>query len=400
MTNRGWITKGQIGKASACLPEASHSRAGGRLSLDATIDQLQTLRLIKSFPGRPGFFTIGKPFRIKSISFKAFRSFMELDQTLLEEFRNWLQKCFLLSWEKHTVRSSATDVVAFNESHWDIVEPAYCGLFRSRRTVFLLGEITGFRRFEQFDADATVERLMSIRRRWKTVPVSAVVVARRFSPPAWDLLRTNRVSAVTFREILGRNVESLLHFYEDLVAGQTAQENSVESLEESLRLTENTLGIEGLLGNLRGAFFELIVAMAFQLQGFETRLGKSLTDVLQDKAYEIDVVANKGEKTCLLIECKGRKKGYKESHEELQRHFEERCPVALEPFGWNVGERYERVEALFVTSGDLSSKATEYARKTTRCHGIECKTWARQKLLKFLKKSPEKRLLKLVKRYY
>lgn len=72
LANKGWITVGQIGKASACLPIGDKSGAGGRLPLETTIEHLLTLRLIDEVAGHPGLYRIGKEFGTASVKRAAF----------------------------------------------------------------------------------------------------------------------------------------------------------------------------------------------------------------------------------------------------------------------------------------------------------------------------------------
>ena len=136
---------------------------------------------------------------------------------------------------------------------------------------------------------------------------------------------------------------------------------NLDEIEKSLELAKGTIVSEGIIGNLKGALFELLVALGFRAVGYDTTLQKIVRKPDEDEKFEIDVVAMRGHANCKLVECKGRNADYEECRDDVERHFFNRCRAAADPFGWNVKEQYSEVEAVYVTSGKLDSAAAAYA---------------------------------------
>ena len=408
LANKGWITIGQIGKASACLPAGDTSKAGGRQTLDTITSHLLDLGLIDEVGGETGLYRIGKQFGTDGIRRAAFRKKLELESELLNVFRDWLRKCFLVAYDSHTVRSDDISASEFNQTFFDLHGPVYFGPFSQARPLrrssshgnFLLAEILGYRKFTIVDTESTLERVASIGHRWKSLSLCPIVLAPSYSQSAWRQLRSAGVIALTFKDVFGRNIEELMRRFWRAIAVEEATPDSLDEIEGSLELAKGTIVSGGLIGNLKGALFELLVALAFRAEGYDTTLQKIVRKLDENEEYEIDVVAVRGDATCKLVECKGRKSTYSECREDVERHFFNRCRAAADAYGWNVTDLYNTVEAMYVTSGKLDADAASYADSTKMSHGIHCSVMEREDLLRFLKEMGQSRLVDIIKTYY
>lgn len=408
LANRGWITRGQIGKLSGCLPEGDDSGSGGRLPLGKLIDQLQHVGLIDEASATPDIYRLGRQFGPSGVQKSVFQKKLELEQSLLIGFLDWLRDCFLLGYESNTMRSSPTTATPFNQGLWDVHGPVYCGPLTKDTALrrigtaedFLVGEILGFRQYNINDAEATIERVRNISSRWKTISLTSLVLAPSFSVPAWKQLRELGIVPLVFRRVFGRNMEELLRQFWKALSVNGEATKQLDEIEKSLELTKGTVADDGLLGNLKGTLFELLIALALRTEGFDTTLQKIIRKLDEDVQYEVDVTAIRGQSLCRLVECKGRHADYKETPVDIQRHFHNRCKVASDPFGWNVTELYDKVEAVFVTSGQLDHEAARYANEHKRSHGIDCLVIDRAELLEWLRRIGQPRLVEIVERYY
>jgi len=115
--------------------------------------------------------------------------------------------------------------------------------------------------------------------------------------------------------------------------------------------------------------------------------------------YEIDVVAIRGNE-CKLVECKGHHANYLEGVSELERHFENRCEAASDPYGWDITKRYNSVESIFVTSGQLDDEAQAYASTMRKSHGIVCTVYTRDELMGWLNNLGQDHLCEILDQYY
>lgn len=406
LANKGWITYGQIGKVSACLPSDTATRPGGRKTVDEVVSELRHLGVIDDVAGTPQLYRLGTQFGAVGLSRGAFLHRLMIEQELLHRVRDWLRNSYLLSYNKHTCRDSALDSVGFNQVLCDLHGPSYLGPASRSATLrrlaakenFLVAEILAYRSFGTVDAEATIERCESIARRWKSIALTPVVVSRSFSRTAWDALRKRGIAAVLLSDVLGHNVDSLLQVLWDALSESKPPTEQLQDIKESLAIADGTVDSGGLIGNLKGSLFEFLIALAWRMDGYDTTLQKAIRNSAGDE-FEVDVVAIRG-KSCKLIECKGRHATHRESKAELSRHFEDRCEAAADVYGWNVTKHYQSVEAVFVTSGELEDDAKAYVKSKTKSHGIKCRAITRKALLNWLDTLDEDHLREIVDRYY
>lgn len=406
--NKGWISAGQIGKASGCLPAGDVSKAGGRQTLDVVINHLQILGLLDEVAGERELFRLGKQFGSAAVGKAAFRKKLELEVGLLSMLRDWIRNSFLVAYESNTVRAERLSAVTFNQTYCDFHGPIYFGPFaktpplrrRKDEAGFMFGEILGYRTFTINDAESTLERVDSIGHRWKTVSFCPIVVAPSYSKQAWSELRSAGVIALTLRDVCGANVDELMRRFWQALNVNEATDEGLSDIEKALHLASGTIISDGFVGNIKGALFELLVALAYRAAGFDTTLQKMIRKPDEDEEFEVDVVATKADAKCKLVECKGRHSRYTESRDDVERHFHNRCRAAADPLGWDVNERYKEVEAVYITSGTFDEQAIDYASSVPRSHGIKCTTLDRTGLIAFLNEVGQDRLVKIIDTFY
>lgn len=406
LANLGWISFGQIGKASGCLPEGDPRRIGGRKSIDRVIADLLALGLIEEVAGNKKLYRLGIPFGSPSVSRATFLHKLRIEQELLLGCRNWIRNTFLIAYHGNTYRNSACDAEPFNDTYWDLHGPTYLGPFTRDPTLrrsaakenFLLVDVVAYRTFSIVDAEAAIDRYKSIVQRWKTIAVTPIIISRSFSENSWNLLRKSGVSAILLGDVFGKNIDTLLQAMWKTVSESVAPEDQIDDVEKTLAVAAGTVDDFGLIGNLKGTLFEFLIALAWKAEGYDVKQQK-IVRRMPDDEYEIDIVAIRSGR-CKLIECKGHHATYRETQEELSRHFENRCEAAADPYGWHVTNHHADVEAIFVTSGELDDEAEAYAKKTKKSHGIRCTVQTRKQLLAWLDKLGQDHLCEILDKYY
>lgn len=406
LANKGWITFGQIGKVSACLPDGQTKQIGGRKSLDKVIEELLHVGIVEGVAGTIHLYRLGKIFGLPTISRGTFLHRLMIEQKLLDGIVDWLKNTYLLAYYGHSHRKSETEAENFNQTYWDVHGPIYLGPFTRdpslRRTAirenFLVTDVVAYRTFSTVDAEAVIDRYKSIVLRWKTIAITPIVVSRSFSKEAWKLLRKAGVGTVLLSDVFGKNIDVLLQAMWSTISDSKPPAEQIDTIGNTLAIAAGTVDDWGLVGNLKGTLFEFLIALAWKMDGYDVTLQKIVRRMPHDE-YEIDVVAIRSGR-CKLIECKGHHAEYRESQEVLARHFENRCEAAADPYGWNVTKLYDDVEAIFVTSGELDNDAQEYAECTTKSHGIACTVHTRAKLLAWLNDLGQDHLCEILEQYY
>jgi|GEM_PF-1926329 len=408
LANKGWITAGQIGKSSGCLPPQSTSHAGGRLELNSVIEQLKTIKLIDTNIGEDNIFRIGTQFGNTDIGISTFRRKIALEQELIPPIIDWLKNCYSLAHQSHSYRQHQTQATEFNDALFDIYGPIYFGPFatpdpeqlKKPKHGFITADLLAYRTFTIIDAQALIERTKTINIRWKNTTIIPLAIAASYSKEAWKLLKRCGIITITLGNVLGPHIDDLLHKFNLALSATDLSEDNLNNIETSLKLAQDPKIDEGLLGNIKGALFELIIALTYRSIGYDTTLQKKIKGTISPKTYEIDVVAIRGGTECKLIECKGRHRGYQENAGDLARHFDSRCQTASDEYGWNITQLYKNVEAIYITSGSFSPEARSYVESNPRKHGISCKAIDRENLFKLLEDANQSRLIEVVNQYY
>lgn len=409
LLNKGWITSGQIGKHAECLANGIEKRSGGRLHLDTAINQLISLELIEQDGDEPAIFRIGSLFGRNELSRSAWIAKLEFEQRILSMFIGWICNCYSIAYVSKTFRASPLHAVDFNEAYWDGHAPVYFGPFSSSKPIgkatlsqgFLVVDILSYREFTIVDAESMIARTASVGHRWKSNPLVPIVLSAGYSKDAWNRLRAAGIIAVTLENVLGPNISELIRRFSLALATKSPDEPSLKNIEDCLSLAENTIVREdGLISNLKGTMFELLVALGFRAAGFDVVLQKKIKRLDTGQEFEVDILATKGDDVCKIVECKGRHIKYAESRDDIKRHFIDRCRSVADPLGLNVVNRYKIVEAIYITSGTFSDDAIEFAKQVRTSSGVSCSLMARENLVDFLNKEGQSRLVAILKSYY
>ena len=118
LANHGYITRGQIAKASASLPDDAQRFKTKRIRTSDLIKRLERLGIIEVCGTMPGVYIIGTDFRGRVIQHAKFRRALELDEQIFEQFVEWMRHCLMLSWDSHDKRPSWFDAATFNRTAW------------------------------------------------------------------------------------------------------------------------------------------------------------------------------------------------------------------------------------------------------------------------------------------
>ncbi len=404
LNNKGYITSGQIAKSSNAVPNEAKYTTGKRIRLVNVIKQLLKLGLIEKMGGYTDIYKIGDGFGTMQIRLGAFTRFLKLEQALLKDFVNWVQNAYLIGKTSYKVRDTETGLTEFNTTCWDFKAPVFLGpctksteVYSKKRMIeaFAVVDIVAFRPFTEDDAKALLERLKTVTLTWKTIGMFPLALAMSYKRGALDMLRKHGVVPLTCKEVWGRNIQELLKLYKTIVSGDDPQ--NLDSIEKALSISGSSVEKDGIFGNIKGDLFEVMTSLAYRSE-YSTTLQRKIKSVLTGEDFEIDVVAIDGEKTCLLLECKGRNLSEEENKIEIKRHFEDRCEVASETCGWDITNRYNKVEAIYFTTSEESSIPPEYISER-KCHGIICRVMSRREVINLFD-SRDSQLAELIKKYY
>ncbi|HHM8119834.1 hypothetical protein QK357_13100 [Pseudomonas aeruginosa] len=247
------------------------------------------------------------------------RSRLMAEAVLLDSVREWLRNLALASFNSVLLRGGSEEplptVGTFN---WDLSAPSYCAGLAPRRK----GEvIPGFVAcdvllLDNIDTNAikpflhkmqTLQALKNIGR------IMFIMVGQHFESDAFKELRKEGAIPATPESLFGKEIAAT---FRDLIK---TLKDAVQGVVDSAKLDDlfTKLGkLEGALGNMRGAFFELLVAEIVR-KTFPGEVQLNKICVGEDGKAEVDVWAVKEGVETRIIECKGMAPGTAVSDEEI-----------------------------------------------------------------------------------
>jgi hypothetical protein len=190
--------------------------------------------------------------------------------------------------------------------------------------------------------------------------VMFIMVGQRFEHEAFGALRSAGVIPATPESLFGKDVAGA---FRDLIG---VLSDAIQGAVDSSKLDGiiNKLGkLEGALGNMRGSFFELLVAeLVRKTFAGEVQLNKICTG--EDGSAEVDVWAVKDGISARIIECKGMAPGAFVSDEEIGKWLTTRIKRVRYHLKNHLHLDKPKPQFELWTSGILSPEALHRIEKT------------------------------------
>lgn len=235
------------------------------------------------------------------------RSRIIAESILLDSVREWLRNLALASYDSVKTRSNdQSKSPAVGTFQWDLTAPSYSTGLADRgkhgiKPGFVVCDVLLTDTASLRDVRPFIHKVKSLQALRNIGRVMFFIVCNRYDSDAFAELRSMGVIPATTESLFGKEIAAtfrdLIRTVSDAVLGV------VNSANLDALLTR--LGkLEGSLGNMRGAFFELLVAEVVR-KDFpgEVKLNKICSG--KDGKAEVDVWALKEGISARLIECKG-----------------------------------------------------------------------------------------------
>jgi hypothetical protein len=291
-----------------------------------------------------------------------FRARMITENILLGGVSSWVKNIGLASYEKVLIRkNSDEDQPKVGTFNWDLTAPSYVGALTTllpspkenkSNLGFIACDIC-------LDSKITVKGLAPFLYKCNTLrslknvgKCLQLFIADRFTKEAFIKAKQNGVLPVTTETLFGKEVSEGLNYLLAALNGLTDLMFDPEMFDEMfVRLSK----IEGAVSNLRGAFFEFIVAEVFRKQAVDVRMNYMLKTSTGQRAESDVVVYNQNQ--LLFVECKGYSPHAVIPDSEVEKWLTERVPktvkAAREHTDWkNITPTLE-----FWTTGKLSDNS-------------------------------------------
>lgn len=298
------------------------------------------------------------------------RSRLIAEGILLNSIKEWLRRLAFASYNSIKVRTG-TDVAPpmVGTFAWDITAPSYIsalttwqkGKIKPGLAVcdVLLNDEVVLQHIEPF-----LYKVKSLHALKNVGRVMFIFVAQRYDNASFKALRTAGVVPATPESLFGRDIAEA---FRELVG--TLTDAAMGTL-DPVKFDElfNKLGkLEGAVGNMRGAFFELLVAEIVRKKSpAHIQLNKICSG--KDGMAEVDVWELKEGIIARMIECKGMSPGTIVSDDEIGLWLTTRITRVRHHLSKTLNWQGPKPRFELWTSGKLSEAAQERIDKTRKAN--------------------------------
>lgn len=287
------------------------------------------------------------------------------ERFLLTAVCDWLRKLGIVSYGKVALRDDGV-LPRVGTFAWDLTAPSYLGpMVKSTKTG---KDNPGFVVCDVYlDEPITIDGVKPFINKCRTLrslrnigPCLQIFVAKNFQEDAFQLLKQNGVIPATPENLFGKEVaEGLLELSN--VLNKAATLSTIDPIKFDGLF--NKLGkITGASNQLRGTLFEYLTAEIMRKLGFNpVRLNRIYK---ADKSEsEVDVVAEKQDKSVTFIECKGHSPHGETPHSEVKRWLHHNVPTLYKVRNDNHEWKNIEVNFEFWTTAPLTSESLKLLEK-------------------------------------
>ncbi|UNK42455.1 hypothetical protein MNO14_16230 [Luteimonas sp. S4-F44] len=295
------------------------------------------------------------------------RARLVAESVLLDSIKEWLRRLAMVSF--NTVRTRDTELPRVGPFAWDLTAPSYLTsvLTHSKgkgvKPGWVVCDVLLIENARLAHVEPFMHKVRSIQVLKNIGRTMFIMVAQRYDADAFKALRSAGIMPATPASLFGKDVAD---GFRDLV--KTLGEAAKGSIDpEKFDQLFSKLGkLEGAIGNMRGAFFELLVGELIRKRAAgQVRLNRICKG--EDGIAEVDVYHLNEGIEAQMVECKGIAPGTTVSDEEVSLWLTTRIKRVrhhLQQLGWSGPlPRFE-----LWTSGALSPEAHKRIEKTRQAN--------------------------------
>lgn len=296
------------------------------------------------------------------------RSRLIAEDVLLDSIREWLRRLAMVSY--HTVRTRGAEMPRMGPFAWDLTAPSYITSVLTRmkdkgvKPGWVVCDVLLIENAQLPHVEPFLHKARSIAALKNIGRTMFFMVAQSYDADAFKALRSAGIIPATPASLFGKDVAE---GFRDLVQTLNEAAHGIVDPEKFDHLFSKLGKLEGAIGNMRGAFFELLVGeVVRKMAAGQVRLNKICKG--KDGPAEVDVYHLNDGIEAQMIECKGIAPGTMVDDEEVGLWLTTRITRVrhhLHQLGWSGPlPRFE-----LWTSGALSPQAHERVEKTRQTNG-------------------------------
>lgn len=334
------------------------------ISADFVLDRLVSANvLVKSYLPDVGDCVMTKPVyeilhKGNDVLVTNVRGRLAAESVLIDSVKEWLRRLAFASFNSVKVRSNSDFFPMVGTFGWDITAPSYISGLTSWSgsevkpgfvvcDVLLNCEVSIHTIKPFLYKVSTTKALRNISR------VMFVFVAEKYTPEAFLALREVGVIPATTQSLFGKDVahgfKSLFSVFKDALEGDFNL-NNFNKLFKYLR------NLDGAIGNMRGTFFEYLVAELIRKDApTEIEINKKFS--CSDGKAEVDVWLIKSNVIARFIECKGVGKGINVNDPDIDLWLDTRILRVRQYLNEHLNWKGPKPIFELWTSGEISEKS-------------------------------------------
>jgi hypothetical protein len=382
-------------------------RQKGHVGAETVLERLKTANLIREFeiPGIGPCVALSQGSDISSGSVSRLKARLVAEQVLLQAVHNWVRNLGVGSSARIELRGAGDKLPQVGTFCWDVAAPSYLAPLRADRKGqrphpgffvcdVLLGQAMTLESIAPFlHKCATLSMLKKVGR------TLHMFVASEYSPEAFQKLREIGAVPATVENLFGRELAAAFTELIQVLSKAAAQLTDVEKFVELFtRLTQ----IEGALGAMRGAFFEMITAEVLRRRFPNAQVSMNLLVHTEEGSAEIDVLV-RSNRDLVAVECKAPRPGGTVDDEEVEKWLHRRLPVVRRFAERQFDLRDMRQHFLLWTTGRLTENARTAVRQFNelrRPNMYELHVLEGDEVLAEAQRADATELVSLLKRHY
>lgn len=296
----------------------------------------------------------------------ATRSRLIAETVLLDSIREWLRRLAMVSFNAVRIRmGTGTEMPRVGTFAWDLTAPSYLTSVLTRlkdkgvKSGWVVCDVLLIERAQLEHVEPFLHKVRSLEALKNIGRTMFILVAQGYDADAFKALRSAGIMPATPTSLFGKDVAD---GFRDLIQTLNEAARGVVNPEKFDQLFSRLGKLEGAVGNMRGAFFELLVAEVVRKNASgQVKLNKICKG--EDGNAEVDVYHLNEGIVAQMIECKGIAPGTVVDDEEVGLWLTTRIKRVrhhLQHLNWpGPLPRFE-----LWTSGALSVQAHERVEKT------------------------------------
>lgn len=329
------------------------------------------------------------------------RSRLTTESILLDSIQEWLRRLAIVSF--NTIRARGKELPRVGTFAWDLTAPSYLTSALTRlkdkriKPGWVVCDVLMIENVQRVHLEPFLHKVRSLDALKNIGRTMFILVAQSYDAEAFKALRSAGIIPATPASLFGKDAAD---GFRDLVMTLNEAARGVVNPEKFDELFSKLGKLEGAVGNMRGAFFELLVAeVVRKTAAVQVKLNKICKG--EDGDAEVDVYHLNEGIVAQMIECKGIAPGSLVDDEEIGLWLTTRIKRVrhhLQHLGWSGPlPRFE-----LWTSGALSAQAHERVEKTRQANAkkFELLVVERDELRVKVKAVNDSSLLKTFEQHY